>query len=202
MSDRPTGDITGYHAHVYYRAETKPEAARLRQALADRFDVRLGRWHDRPVGPHPCWSYQVAFEPALFGTALVGLPYFLRKELGRYGALATAVLLTVSPSMLYFGRFIRNDIFMAVWALSLLIVMWHYMERPRTALLIVWTVLWALALATKESSYLTVGSFGLFLLVLAAPPIWRWVRGLGSLSDMTPAGDLLIVLGTLSLLVG
>ena len=137
--------------------------------------------------------------PALFGTVLVGLPYFLRRELGRYGALAAAVLLTVSPSMLYFGRFIRNDIFMAVWALSLLIVMWRYMERPRTALLIVWTVLWAFALTTKESSYLTVGSFGLFLLVLAAPPIWRWVRGLGRLSDMTPAGDLLIVLGTLSL---
>ncbi len=137
--------------------------------------------------------------PALFGTALVGLPYFLRKELGRYGALAAAVLLTVSPSMLYFGRFIRNDIFMAVWALSLLIVMWRYMERPRTGLLIAWVVLWALAFATKESSYLTAGSLGLFLVVLAAPSVWRWVRGLGRLSDVSPAGDLLIVLGTLSL---
>ncbi|MCI0821528.1 MAG: TIGR03663 family protein, partial [Chloroflexi bacterium] len=137
--------------------------------------------------------------PALFGTALVGLPYFLRKELGRYGALAAAVLLTVSPSMLYFSRFIRNDIFMAVWALSLLIVMWRYMERPRTALLIAWVVLWALAFTTKESSYLIAGSFGLFLLGAAAPPLWRWARGRARLSDMTPAGDLLIVLGTLSL---
>ena len=137
--------------------------------------------------------------PALFGTVLVGLPYFLRRELGRYGALATAVLLTVSPSMLYFSRFIRNDIFMAVWTLALLVVMWRYMERPRTALLVAWAALWALAFATKESSYLTAASFGLFLLVLAAPPLWRWVRGLGRLSDMTPAGDLIIVLGTLSL---
>ncbi len=79
MSDRPTGDITGYHAHVYYRAETKPEATRLRQALADRFDVRLGRWHDRPVGPHPCWSYQVAFEPALFGEIV---PWFTLNRRG------------------------------------------------------------------------------------------------------------------------
>ena len=137
--------------------------------------------------------------PALFGTALVGLPYFLRKELGRYGALAAALLLTVSPSMLYFGRFIRNDIFMAVWALALLIVMWRYMERPRTALLIAWVVLWALAFTTKESSYLLAGSFGLFLLGAAAPPLWRWVRGRARLSDVTPAGDLIIVLGTLSL---
>ncbi len=79
MSDRPTGDITGYHAHVYYRAETKPEATRLRQALADRFDVRLGRWHDRPIGPHPCWSYQVAFEPALFGEIV---PWFALNRRG------------------------------------------------------------------------------------------------------------------------
>ncbi|MCH9674985.1 MAG: DOPA 4,5-dioxygenase family protein [Gammaproteobacteria bacterium] len=54
--------ITGYHAHVYYSAETKPKAEALREALAAQFDVVLGRWHDRPVGPHPCWSYQVAFE--------------------------------------------------------------------------------------------------------------------------------------------
>ena len=32
-----------------------------------RFGVELGRWHDKPIGPHPCGSYQVAFAPALFG---------------------------------------------------------------------------------------------------------------------------------------
>ncbi|HIC80007.1 MAG TPA: 4,5-dioxygenase [Kiloniellaceae bacterium] len=59
-------DIRGYHAHVYYDAESKPAAADLREAIEARFEVRMGRWHDRPVGPHPRWSYQVAFEPPLF----------------------------------------------------------------------------------------------------------------------------------------
>lgn len=45
--------IKGYHAHVYYDAATKPVADRLREAVAARFDVRLGRWHDDPIGPHP-----------------------------------------------------------------------------------------------------------------------------------------------------
>jgi aromatic ring-cleaving dioxygenase len=27
----------GYHAHVYYNAETKPKAAALRDALAEKF---------------------------------------------------------------------------------------------------------------------------------------------------------------------
>ena len=137
--------------------------------------------------------------PALFGTALVGLPFFLRRQLGTYGALATAVLLAISPSELYFGRFIRNDIYMAVWAVALLAIMWHYFQRPRTGTLVGWTVVWALAYTTKESAFLLAGSFGLFLLVLSGPSFWNWIKGHGKLSELPPAGDLLIVLGTLSL---
>ena len=53
--------IIGYHAHIYYRPETKPAAASVREQLGVMFDVALGRWHDRPVGPHPISMYQVAF---------------------------------------------------------------------------------------------------------------------------------------------
>ena len=62
-----TAVIRGYHAHVYYDDATKEEAGRLREAIDGRFRVTLGRWHDRPVGPHPRWSYQVAFAAELFG---------------------------------------------------------------------------------------------------------------------------------------
>jgi DOPA 4,5-dioxygenase len=53
--------IEGYHAHIYYDAATKPIAAQLREAIGATFSVRLGRWHDKPVGPHPVSMYQVAF---------------------------------------------------------------------------------------------------------------------------------------------
>ena len=62
--------ITDYHAHVYYDAATKETAARLREMVEARFDVKMGRWHDKPVGPHPRCSYQIAFKPDLFGTLL------------------------------------------------------------------------------------------------------------------------------------
>lgn len=63
---RPDPPIAGYHAHVYYDADSKPEAERLRAGIEARFAVELGRWHDRPIGPHPCWSYQVAFGADVF----------------------------------------------------------------------------------------------------------------------------------------
>ncbi len=53
--------ITGYHAHIYYDSGSRAAAAALREALAERFRVALGRWHDAPVGPHPQSMYQVAF---------------------------------------------------------------------------------------------------------------------------------------------
>ena len=57
--------ITGYHAHVYYDPASRDRAARVRQGL-EQFSVRLGRWHDVPVGPHPQAMYQVAFLPEEF----------------------------------------------------------------------------------------------------------------------------------------
>ena len=58
--------ISGYHAHIYYRPATKAVAAEIREQIAENFAVRLGRWHDMPVGPHPISMYQVAFDIALF----------------------------------------------------------------------------------------------------------------------------------------
>lgn len=62
----PGAAIAGYHAHVYYDDDSRATAARVRDALAAGFDVVLGRWHDRPVGPHPRAMYQVAFPPDEF----------------------------------------------------------------------------------------------------------------------------------------
>ena len=57
------GAIRLYHAHVYYTEASRPSAAALREALDRRFAVTLGRWHDRPIGPHSRGMYQVAFQP-------------------------------------------------------------------------------------------------------------------------------------------
>ena len=62
--------IKGYHAHVYYTAETRDDAGVLRDAVEAQFNVAMGRWRDFPVGPHPEWSYQIAFKAELLGELL------------------------------------------------------------------------------------------------------------------------------------
>ena len=59
--------VGGYHAHVYYAPETRATAERLRAGLGDRFQARLGSWHDEPVGPHLDAMYQAVFANEEFG---------------------------------------------------------------------------------------------------------------------------------------
>ncbi len=56
-------EITGYHAHIYYDPQsTRGAAADLREAIAAAFpQMRIGAWHDEPVGPHGVAMYQVVF---------------------------------------------------------------------------------------------------------------------------------------------
>lgn len=58
--------IHGYHAHVYFNADTVEQARALCTAAAARFPLKMGRMHEQPVGPHPDWSCQLAFKAALF----------------------------------------------------------------------------------------------------------------------------------------
>ncbi len=66
MDETPTTAIAGYHAHIYYDAGTRDAAARIRERLDALFEVELGRWRDKPVGPHSKSMYQVAFAPDQF----------------------------------------------------------------------------------------------------------------------------------------
>jgi aromatic ring-cleaving dioxygenase len=98
MSD-PSADpsrINGYHAHVYYAPETRATAERLRTAIGDRFQARLGSWHDEPVGPHPVAMYQVAFAGEEFSELI---PWLMLNR-GGLTFWCTRLQVTASPTTL------------------------------------------------------------------------------------------------------
>jgi DOPA 4,5-dioxygenase len=83
MQDTPKdiAAIEDYHAHIYYDPATKDRAALLRQWVEQRFpgQMRMGSWHDQPVGPLVQAMYQIAFPPDL----LPGLvPFLMLNRMG------------------------------------------------------------------------------------------------------------------------
>jgi DOPA 4,5-dioxygenase len=60
--------ITSWHAHVYFDTASRDDAWGFRDVVIAQFGdtVEMGRFHERPVGPHPQWSYQIAFAHARF----------------------------------------------------------------------------------------------------------------------------------------
>lgn len=81
--------IKGYHAHVYFDASTLDQARALCEQAAQLFELQMGRVHERPVGPHPDWSCQLAFAPAVFAQVVPwlalnrrGLVVFLHPDTG------------------------------------------------------------------------------------------------------------------------
>ena len=105
---------------------------------------------------------------ALFGSALVATPLLFRRWLGGVGVIATALFLVVSPSLLYFSRFARNDIFVAVWTVLLVAAVWRYRDDGRLRWLVILGAALALSFTTKETAYLTAALLLLYLSVTLA----------------------------------
>ncbi|PZW33030.1 uncharacterized protein (TIGR03663 family) [Thermosporothrix hazakensis] len=99
---------------------------------------------------------------ALLGTALVGLPYFLRDRLGTWGGWLASFLLAISPGMVYFSRFTREDIYMAFFTLLLIVAIARYI-RARDRRWLIWAaVALTLSYATKEATFFTIALLGSF----------------------------------------
>jgi DOPA 4,5-dioxygenase len=65
-----TPEVHGYHAHVYYGADTLPIATQLREDLSANFPIEIGRFSGEQVGPHPVPQFQVIFHAEEFQTVV------------------------------------------------------------------------------------------------------------------------------------
>ncbi|WP_027967262.1 DOPA 4,5-dioxygenase family protein [Halomonas halocynthiae] len=58
---RPVNSHKAYHAHVYFEQATLPLATSLCEQAGEKFGLKVGRVHQKNVGPHPKWSCQITF---------------------------------------------------------------------------------------------------------------------------------------------
>jgi uncharacterized protein (TIGR03663 family) len=121
------------------------------------------------------------FLPGLFGAAIIPLFWILYRErwLTRNHALVGALFFAISPSMVYFSRFLRHDIFQLFFTVLLLVFLLMYFDKGRWEYAIGAAVSAACGLCLKEDMPFTLlifGSFFLFMLLngrITLPHTWK-----------------------------
>lgn len=144
-------------------------------------------------------DYSSRILAAFFGAALVGLPYLLRRQMGKSGALLTSFLLAFSPSLMYLSRFIREDIYTLVWTLLLVICLWRYIDEGKARYLYIGAAALSLSFSTKETTFITVVIFGSFLVVMAAREFGAGIAKGFAFRQATRPVEFLVLLGSLAL---
>ncbi|MFQ5666497.1 MAG: flippase activity-associated protein Agl23 [Candidatus Binatia bacterium] len=102
----------------------------------------------------------------VFGLGLVAFAWPLRRYLGRWAALSFLLLVTFSPSLTYFTRFLRHDIFLATCNLAVVYFAFRYGETRVARNLYYSGAALALAFCTKEDMYALAPIFGMSLVCM------------------------------------
>jgi len=119
--------------------------------------------------------------------------------MGKKGSLLAATLLAFSPAILYFGRFARNDVYILMWTLIMIICIWRYIEKGKPAYLYGFAAALSLSFCTKETTFITVAILGSFLLIATAREWLLRIRNRFDFSHLSRPAILLLLLATLSL---
>ena len=66
-----------WHSHIYFDASSHDRAAAVLDAMQAHFPAEsgiiYGRWHHKPVGPHPDFSIQLEYSHAQFADVMAWL---------------------------------------------------------------------------------------------------------------------------------
>ena len=107
-------------------------------------------------------DFTARLAPALAGALAVGSLWWYRRYLGTVGALAAALLLLVSPSLLFHSRYIRNDIYVVLFGLAWIYSLFRYVESGAGRWMTGMGMAMMLGFASKENHFITGAIAGLF----------------------------------------
>ncbi len=141
-------------------------------------------------------DYTARLSPALFGIALGVMPLLLKKWLGKKGVLAATFLMAISPVMMHRSRFLRHDVYVAVFNLLLFIATLRYLDQRKDKDLYLVAAAVSLGFCAKETTFITYFIFGTFLALFL---LYKWRRDSTRAWRELPVFDLIIVIGTLIL---
>jgi predicted membrane-bound mannosyltransferase/sugar lactone lactonase YvrE len=99
----------------------------------------------------------------LFSIATVWMVWYWRRYLGNWGALVAALMMVLSPYMLYYGRYVRNESYAGFAGILLLYAILRYMETGGKRYLYMVTLATVLHFCAKETAFIYTAQALLFL---------------------------------------
>ena len=111
---------------------------------------------------------------ALFGiAAVIFILIFYKRYLGKYGAIAAGLFFMISPFMLFYSRYARNDAICAFWGVASFYVVLRFFETGFTKYLFLLAILLSLNFSTKETAYIFTAQLIIFVFILVVMDIFN-----------------------------
>ncbi|MFL2677608.1 MAG: flippase activity-associated protein Agl23 [Dehalococcoidia bacterium] len=111
-------------------------------------------------------DFTLRLAPALSGTFLVFTPFLFRDLIGKRSAFIISIFFLISPILIYYSRFARNDIFIALISVLLLNQIFNYvLKKNNNSKLVIISILLGLIFCIKEISFIIIFIFGSFSLI-------------------------------------
>jgi uncharacterized protein (TIGR03663 family) len=146
-----------------------------------------GRYVHTPITHGPLQFHILAFTYTLFGDSdatsrfpaafcgvvAIGMLYAFRRWLGKWGALAAMVLMLVSPYMLFYTRYVRNEALILPVALLMFIGIFRYFETREAKWLYLFTAALTLHYLLKETAFIYTFEVMLFM---GGMLVWQLLR--------------------------
>jgi len=111
-------------------------------------------------------DFSARLHAAVFSIGAVAFLWKYRKYLGRTGALISAGLFVISPFMLYYGRYARNEALVAFFVLVTAWAALRYLDTGKSRYLYILAGASAFHFTTKETSFIFTAQLLLFLGIL------------------------------------
>ena len=112
-------------------------------------------------------DFSARIPAALFGIAIVAFAIFAwRRYLGRLGGLIAGLLFMISPYILFYSRYTRNEVFIVFWGMVMLWLMLRYLEDGQHKWLYWLIFIAAMHYADKATSFIFSAEALIFLALL------------------------------------
>ena len=89
--------------------------------------------------------------------------FFFRRYLSRIGALIAGFMFLISPYILFYSRYARNEIFIVLWGVGLLWSILRYLETGKSTYIYTFTLFSAFHFIDKATSYIFAAEILVFL---------------------------------------